>query len=92
MGRIFGFAIGIIWLGLAFGAFRSASNGWAMGQPDWGFWWTVVAGLLTIAGTASDLYLAMWNRGDDSQLTLDGDGTLMEYWREASRVRWSGGE
>ena len=50
MGRIFGFAIGIIWLGLAFLAFRSASNGWANGMPDWGFWWSVVASLLSIAG------------------------------------------
>ena len=53
MGRIFGFAIGIIWLGLAFGAFVSASNGWAMGQQDWGFWWSVVGALLGIAGTGA---------------------------------------
>ena len=47
---------------------------------------------LTICGSASDLYLAMWNRADDSNLTLEGDPALLDYWREASRVRWSGGE
>lgn len=50
MGRILGYLVGIVWLGLAYGAFRSAQAGAAMGQADWGFWWTVVAALLTIAG------------------------------------------
>jgi len=53
MGRIFGFGIGIIWLGLAFAAFNSAANGWALDRPDWGFWWSVVGALLAIAGTGS---------------------------------------
>jgi hypothetical protein len=53
MGRIFGYAIGIIWLGLSFAAFRSASNGWAYGMPDWGFWWSVVGSLLGIAGVGA---------------------------------------
>ena len=42
--------VGVIWLGMAFGAFRVSSAGWADGHSDLGFWWTVIAGLLTIAG------------------------------------------
>ena len=50
MGRIFGMAVGVIWLGLAFGALRTANAGWAAGHSDIGFWWTVIAALLAIAG------------------------------------------
>jgi hypothetical protein len=44
-----GYVIGIVWLGLAFGAFRTSSAGWAEGHSDIGFWWGVIAALLTIA-------------------------------------------
>ncbi|NNC79380.1 MAG: maleylpyruvate isomerase family mycothiol-dependent enzyme [Acidimicrobiales bacterium] len=47
---------------------------------------------LTITATASQLYLLMWNRTDDSTATLTGDAGVMDLWRETSRVRWSGGE
>lgn len=47
--KLFGYVIGIVWLGLAFGAFRTSSAGWAQGQSDIGFWWAVIAVLLTIA-------------------------------------------
>ena len=47
---------------------------------------------LTVTATATDLYLLMWNRTDDSTAALTGDATLMDLWRETCRVRWSGGE
>ena len=49
MNRIFGYIVGIVWLGLAYGAFQTSSAGRAAGQSDVAFWWTVIAGLLTIA-------------------------------------------
>jgi predicted lipid carrier protein YhbT len=47
---------------------------------------------LTATGTAAHLYLLMWNRTDGSALQLAGDADVMELWRQACRVRWSGGE
>ncbi len=47
---------------------------------------------LTITATAAQLYLLMWNRTDSSTVTLSGDTGLVDLWREACRVRWSGGE
>jgi len=41
--------LGILYLGIAFGAYREASAGWEAGFSDLGVWWTVVAALLTIA-------------------------------------------
>lgn len=49
MARIFGFLIGIVWLGLAFLAFRRSAAGWDAGYGDVGIWWTIIAGFLTIA-------------------------------------------
>lgn len=49
MNRIFGYLVGIVWLVLAWGAYGTASAGRAAGQADVGFWWTVIAVLLTIA-------------------------------------------
>ena len=42
--------VGMVWLGMAFLAFRNSSAGWDAGHSDLGFWWTVIAGLLSIAG------------------------------------------
>ena len=53
MGRIFGFAVGLAWLGLAVGAFRNSSAGWGASATDLGFWWGVIGCLLTIAATAA---------------------------------------
>lgn len=47
---------------------------------------------LTVSATASELYLLMWNRADDSTAALSGDPSLLHLWRETCRVRWSGGE
>ncbi len=44
---------------------------------------------ITLSGNASDLYLAVWNRGDDSNLTITGDGELLDLWRGNKKVQWS---
>ena len=43
---------------------------------------------LTVTGTASDLYLALWNRGDDSTITATGDRNLLETWHTYTGLRW----
>ncbi len=43
---------------------------------------------VTLAGAAGDLYLAVWNRGDDSAITVTGDRSALEAWREGYHVRW----
>ncbi len=49
MKRIIGMGVGVAYFGLAFVALRKASAGWATGFEDLGFWWTVIAVILTIA-------------------------------------------
>ena len=49
MKRILGMGVGVIYLGIAFGALTRAKEGGATGYSDVGFWWTVIAVLLTIA-------------------------------------------
>ncbi len=44
---------------------------------------------LTIRGTASDLYLLLWNRTVDSSVSMSGETGLMDLWRSNFRVRWS---
>jgi uncharacterized protein (TIGR03083 family) len=39
-----------------------------------------------IAGSAEGLYLALWNRGDEVEVS--GDDGLLDRWRAAQRVRW----
>ena len=46
---------------------------------------------LMVTATAAELYLLMWNRTDESTVTLTGDPHLMDTWREGCRVRWPGG-
>ncbi len=50
MKRIFGMGVGALYLVIAFAAFSRARAGWAEGHGDIGFWWTVIAAFLTIAG------------------------------------------
>lgn len=40
-----------------------------------------------IAGPADAIYLALWNRGNEVDVT--GDDGLLDRWRAAQRVRWS---
>lgn len=44
---------------------------------------------VTVTGPASDLYLAMWNRGDASTIEVVGDRHLLDTWHRGHRVRWS---
>lgn len=50
MTKALGFLAGLVLLSLAAGAARTASLGWGGGHTDVGFWWTVIAGFLAIAG------------------------------------------
>ena len=43
----------------------------------------------TLTGRAADLYLAMWNRGDDSEIDVSGSRDLLDLWHNNVRVRWS---
>lgn len=45
-----GLVIGVLYLIIAMGAFKTGMAGWQAGHGDLGFWWTVIACLLTIAG------------------------------------------
>jgi uncharacterized protein (TIGR03083 family) len=42
---------------------------------------------VTLAGTAAGLYLALWNRGDDIDVT--GQRDVVERWHATQRVGWS---
>ena len=44
---------------------------------------------VTLTGAASDLYLALWNRGDDSSITITGDRHVLTTWHRNHRLRWS---
>jgi uncharacterized protein (TIGR03083 family) len=44
---------------------------------------------ITLAADASDLYLTVWNRGDDSNVKVTGNHELLDTWHENLRVRWS---
>jgi uncharacterized protein (TIGR03083 family) len=43
---------------------------------------------VTLSGDASDLYLALWNRNEDSGVTVTGDAELLDLWHNNKRVRW----
>ncbi len=43
----------------------------------------------TLSGTASDLYLTLWNRGGDATITVEGDRGLLDLWHDNHRVRWT---
>ena len=45
------------------------------------------ATVLRLTGTSAELYLGLWNRGDE--LRSDGDDQLIDRWRRAHRIRWS---
>ncbi len=53
MSRIFGFAVGAIWLLFTLLAFRYSAAGWSAGYSDLGFWWAVIAALLAIASAVA---------------------------------------
>jgi uncharacterized protein (TIGR03083 family) len=41
----------------------------------------------TVTGSAAQLYLGLWNRGDE--ITATGRAGVLEAWRAGQRVRWS---
>ena len=41
----------------------------------------------TIAGTAAQLYLALWNRGEE--IKIEGDAGVLDRWRATQRIRWT---
>lgn len=43
---------------------------------------------VSLAGTAADLYLALWNRGDGSAIEVTGDQSALEAWHTNHRIRW----
>ncbi len=43
----------------------------------------------TLTGDASDLYLVLWNRVEDSRITITGDTELVDTWHDNIRIRWS---
>jgi hypothetical protein len=45
--------VGVLYFGIAFGAYSRASAGWAAGHSDVGFWWTIIAAFLTIAAVGA---------------------------------------
>ncbi|MGI9586075.1 MAG: maleylpyruvate isomerase family mycothiol-dependent enzyme [Acidimicrobiia bacterium] len=74
----------------------------AVHTTDTGDWWHTTMsptgiettrasgpGDVTLSGSASDLYLAVWNRGDDSAIDVSGDEELLALWHGNQRVRWS---
>jgi uncharacterized protein (TIGR03083 family) len=43
----------------------------------------------TVEGTASDLYLLLWNRRRPEGLHVRGDTAVLELWRGSMRIRWT---
>jgi hypothetical protein len=46
-------------------------------------------GDVILTGEASDLYLTLWNRGENSSITATGETEILDKWRDSVRVRWS---
>jgi hypothetical protein len=42
----------------------------------------------SITGSASDLFRALWNRGDLDALSISGDRSVIELFRDSIKVRW----
>ena len=44
---------------------------------------------VTLTGTAADLYLVLWNRAEDSRISISGDRELLAVWHSDFLIRWS---
>lgn len=66
MNRIFGYFIGVVWAGLAYGAFQRGAAGAELGQDDVRLWWTIIAGLLSIAALGALIGTTIHARADQS--------------------------
>jgi uncharacterized protein (TIGR03083 family) len=45
----------------------------------------------SVRGSASDLYLLLWNRRSADGLDVIGDASLLDLWRETVQIQWSRG-
>jgi uncharacterized protein (TIGR03083 family) len=43
----------------------------------------------SVVGPASDLHLLLWNRLTPEGLDVDGDRSVLEFWRHAVKIEWS---
>ncbi len=43
----------------------------------------------TVTGSASDIYLLLWNRGTADPLTVSGAPGVLDQWRKGATIRWS---
>ena len=43
----------------------------------------------SVAGTASDLHLLLWNRRSPEGLDVRGDDQVLKHWREHAQIHWS---
>jgi uncharacterized protein (TIGR03083 family) len=43
----------------------------------------------TVRGPAGDLYLALWNRGGDARLRIEGDRAVLDRFGDVVQVRWT---
>jgi uncharacterized protein (TIGR03083 family) len=41
-----------------------------------------------VSGPASALYLFLWNRGGEADITVGGDRAVLDQWKRGVRVRW----
>lgn len=66
MKRSIGLIIGVIYIFIAFGAYKTGMAGWTAGHADLGFWWTVIGILLTIAGLGALMgtWIHAWSSDD----------------------------
>jgi uncharacterized protein (TIGR03083 family) len=42
----------------------------------------------TVAGSASELYQLLWNRGSRERVEVDGDPAALDLWRDLAHVTW----
>jgi hypothetical protein len=42
----------------------------------------------TITAAAGDLYLLLWNRRSNADISVDGDRDLLALWRKDVQIRW----
>ncbi len=72
--------VGRDWLIRASATGLTTSDGAGDGDPD-----------CSVRGTASDLYLLLWNRRTVDGLDVLGDPTVLREWRENAVITWGGG-
>jgi len=42
----------------------------------------------TVRGPASDLHLLMWNRRSPEGLDVEGDASVLDFWRQNAKIQW----